>query len=132
MLLCVTFSLFTLAVFGLARDRSPQSTLRAFHVGLLSGDRPSVERTMAGNDDGPEDRYWQTVLVGRVLEILQTSDSIDLGRMVTQGNDAEGDVIYESNWTGLQTLTFVLKRTPAGWRIDAARTLARSRESFFW
>lgn len=117
-------AVLTLSVFLVSRGRGPQSTLTRYHQTLLEG-RSSQLAEFYSAPRGPSAAYLEQLVRG----LAATSRRISFGRIVTRGNNALADVVYDSAAAGLRPMRFVFRRSPEGWSIDPEETLAQSRES---
>jgi hypothetical protein len=114
----------TLAVFLISQGRGPQSAVKRLHEAVETGDRAAAEALQVNVR-----LYSSKALADDIYTLTRTSRSIQFGRTVTRGPESEVEVVYDSAIYGLRAIKFSLQKAPDGWRIDSAKTLARTRES---
>jgi hypothetical protein len=124
---------------GLAADRSPEETLRAFLLSLLLVDRETAKPLIADGTDS--DSLWTAtppsetaiaVLTSRVdgleFQVLKVGDIIELpgGKKVTLTerhiNDKKVSLTFPGN-----KVPFILVQTEDGWRVDVRTVVAARR-----
>lgn len=117
-------ALLTLSVFLVSQGRGPASVIQRYHQGLLEKNSQALDRVTTQ----PRTRA-HAILESEVLQLLSSSQDVELGRVATRGKAAAAQVVYASPYFGVSVVTFAFRQDSAGWVIDPNETLAQTRES---
>lgn len=117
-------ALLTLSVFIVSHGRGPASVIQRYHLGLLEKNSAALDRVTTQPRTPAH-----AILESQVLQLLSSSQEVELGRVATRGKAAAAQVVYASPYFGISVVTFAFRQDSAGWVIDPNETLSQTRES---